>query len=361
MPFSCRRSTKRAEVVGRAEARRRREVPGHLVAPRAGERVLHDRHQLDVREAEVGRRSRRQLVRELEVVERAVVLERVAPPRAEMHLVDRHRLAQRVALRAPLEPLRRPTTRASSGARSTRSPAAPRRANATGSALMRSRPSCVRISNLYFAPSATPGTKSSQMPGRAERAHRMQAAVPRVEVADDRRPSARSAPTRRTRCRRRRRSRARARRASRTAARAVPPAADAGRGRRASAGTRTGRARVNVCRPRTRPRARTRAAASPSAAAPPTGPAGSFSSASTPGGLHAHRARLRPVRAHDDAAVRPRARRGSPCGSAPSSIMVSPPPARSAAGSRRPGCRPSRGGCRARSGARTPPSRARRR
>ena len=43
-----------AEVVGRAEARRRRVVPGHLVAPGAGERVLHDRHQLDVREAEVG-------------------------------------------------------------------------------------------------------------------------------------------------------------------------------------------------------------------------------------------------------------------------------------------------------------------
>ena len=30
-----------AEVVGRAEARRRREVAGHLVAPRAAERVAH--------------------------------------------------------------------------------------------------------------------------------------------------------------------------------------------------------------------------------------------------------------------------------------------------------------------------------
>ena len=43
-----------AEVVGRAEARGRREVAGHLVAPGAGERMLHDRQQLDVREAEVG-------------------------------------------------------------------------------------------------------------------------------------------------------------------------------------------------------------------------------------------------------------------------------------------------------------------
>ena len=39
------------EVLRRAVARARREVAGHLVAPRAVERVLHDRHQLDVREA----------------------------------------------------------------------------------------------------------------------------------------------------------------------------------------------------------------------------------------------------------------------------------------------------------------------
>ena len=37
-------------------------------------------------------------------------------------------------------------------------------ANATGSALMRSCPSWARTSNLYFAPSSTPGTKSSQIP-----------------------------------------------------------------------------------------------------------------------------------------------------------------------------------------------------
>ena len=49
----------RAEVVGRAEARRRRVVRRHLVAPRAAERVRHDRQQLDVREAEVRRRRRR--------------------------------------------------------------------------------------------------------------------------------------------------------------------------------------------------------------------------------------------------------------------------------------------------------------
>src|SRR6185436_20019913 len=39
------------QVLRRAVARARGEVAGALVAPRAVERVLHDRHQLDVREA----------------------------------------------------------------------------------------------------------------------------------------------------------------------------------------------------------------------------------------------------------------------------------------------------------------------
>ena len=40
-----------AEFVGRAEARRRRVVRRHLIAPRPAERVLRDRHQLNVRKA----------------------------------------------------------------------------------------------------------------------------------------------------------------------------------------------------------------------------------------------------------------------------------------------------------------------
>ena len=52
------------EAVGVAEARVRREVRRHVVAPRPAERVLHHRHQLDVGEAEVGD-VRRQLVGEL--------------------------------------------------------------------------------------------------------------------------------------------------------------------------------------------------------------------------------------------------------------------------------------------------------
>ncbi len=47
------------EVLGRAEAARRREEPRHLVAPRPGERVLHHRQQLDVGEAHAPSRTGR--------------------------------------------------------------------------------------------------------------------------------------------------------------------------------------------------------------------------------------------------------------------------------------------------------------
>jgi hypothetical protein len=93
-----------AEVIGGAEARRGRVVARHLVAPRAGERVLHHRQQLDVREAEVGDVVG-ELVAELLVRERAVPVGRVAAPRAEMDLVDRDGRAQRIGRRAPVQPL----------------------------------------------------------------------------------------------------------------------------------------------------------------------------------------------------------------------------------------------------------------
>ena len=99
-----------AQVVGRAVPRSRREVARHLVAPRAAERVVHHRQQLDVREAHV-LHVRRQLVGELEVGERAVALERVEPPGAEVDLVDRHRRVQRCLIapvRQPLGVLRAP-------------------------------------------------------------------------------------------------------------------------------------------------------------------------------------------------------------------------------------------------------------
>ena len=86
-----------AEVVGGAEPRGRRVVRGDLVAPRPAERVLGDRQQLDVGEAGL-----------VEVVDELLGHLAVAqprPPRAEVHLVDAHRLGVGLALRAGGHPL----------------------------------------------------------------------------------------------------------------------------------------------------------------------------------------------------------------------------------------------------------------
>ena len=78
----------RGEVVRRSEARRRRVVAGDLVAPRAVERVLGHRQQLNVGEPERPA-VRDELLGSLPVAQpRAVV---VAHPGAEVDLVGRHR------------------------------------------------------------------------------------------------------------------------------------------------------------------------------------------------------------------------------------------------------------------------------
>ena len=97
----------RREIFRRAEAAGRREQPGRLVAPRAVERMLGDRHQLDVGEAHVGGIVR-QLFRQLAVGQPARAFVGIAPPRAEMHLVDRHRRRQRVGVMLEPRRLRQP-------------------------------------------------------------------------------------------------------------------------------------------------------------------------------------------------------------------------------------------------------------
>ena len=89
-----------AEAVGVAEAGVRGEVRRHVVAPRAAEGVLHDRHQLDVAEAEVGD-VRHQLVDELVPGQDLAV---PLAPGGQVHLVDRHRLVHRLPGRARLHP-----------------------------------------------------------------------------------------------------------------------------------------------------------------------------------------------------------------------------------------------------------------
>ena len=95
------RAVDEAGEAGRiAEAGGRREQAGRLVAPGRVERVLGDRQELDMGEAEI-RDIGDQLVGELVIGEEAAV--GAAPPRAEMDLVDRHRRTALVAARPGAE------------------------------------------------------------------------------------------------------------------------------------------------------------------------------------------------------------------------------------------------------------------
>ncbi len=85
----------RHEVLGVAVAARRREVARRLVAPRAVERVLHDRQQLDVREAEP-RDVLDERGGEIAVSEQPLGIVGRAPPRPEVDLVHRERRVEGV-------------------------------------------------------------------------------------------------------------------------------------------------------------------------------------------------------------------------------------------------------------------------
>ena len=182
------------EVVGRAVARRGREVAGHLVAPGAAERVRHHRQQLDVREAHVERVGG-ELVGQLEVGQRAVALHRVQPPRAEVDLVDRDRALERLGLGPVREPLlvgpvvrRLVHDRGGLG----------RHLGGEGDRIGLQADLAVRREDLVLVVRAglDAGQEELPDPGRPERAHRVHAAVPEVEVADHGHGAARRRPDR---------------------------------------------------------------------------------------------------------------------------------------------------------------------
>jgi hypothetical protein len=77
----------RLEVFWRAEAAGRCEEPGHLIAPRAGKRMLEHRQQLDMCVPQIFH-VRHELLRHLAIGERAIAALGRAFPRAEVHFVD---------------------------------------------------------------------------------------------------------------------------------------------------------------------------------------------------------------------------------------------------------------------------------
>ena len=175
-----------AEVVGRAVERRRGEVPGHLVAPRALERVRHHGQELDVGEAHV-LDIRGQLVGELEVGQRPVAVERVQPPGAEVHLVDRDRaLEWRSRLRALAQPLGVAPAPGVLGLEHDRCGLRWHLGlERVGVGLQQQLMVLGQDLVLVTRTGSDGGKEQLPDPGRSDRAHRVQAAVPRVEVADD--------------------------------------------------------------------------------------------------------------------------------------------------------------------------------
>src|SRR5947209_1271764 len=91
------------ELTRVAIAPRGGEVADRLITPRAVERMLHHRQELDVGKAHLDDVVR-ELVRQLAVVEEAVALLRHTAPGAEMYFVDRDGLMERVAAGARSEP-----------------------------------------------------------------------------------------------------------------------------------------------------------------------------------------------------------------------------------------------------------------
>ena len=167
-----------AEVVRGAEAGGRRVVGGDLVAPGTAERVLGHRQQLDVGEAGL-----------VEVVDQLVgqlAVAQARPPRAEVHLVDAHRLGVRPA----------------AGARASIQSSSPqtwpecvddrrggrRDLGAEGHRVGLVAPPAVLAEDRGTCTGCRrrcPGTNSSHTPVLPSDAHRVRPAGPAVEVAGD--------------------------------------------------------------------------------------------------------------------------------------------------------------------------------
>ena len=137
-------------------------------------------------EAQIARISR-QFLRKLAVAQPAAVLLRSAPPRAEMHFVDRNRRAQRVDAGGRRL---RPRDRVAGPPRSKPVCGRSSAANASGSDFSGSmRPSGPMISYLYLSPAL--GFRHEDFPESvAAHPHGVAPAVPQIEIADHADPPA---------------------------------------------------------------------------------------------------------------------------------------------------------------------------
>ena len=170
-----------AEAVGVAEPRGGGEVRRDLVAPRPAVRVLHHRQELHVREAEVDE-VRHQVVGDL-----LVGVDVAAPvllPRAEVHLVDRHRSVHGRLVAAVGHPLVvAPGVRRLEDHRRRRRGSLGVEGHRVG--LLAPLAVGAEDQELVLRPRADVGHEQLPDARGAELAHRVLAAVPAVEVALD--------------------------------------------------------------------------------------------------------------------------------------------------------------------------------
>ncbi len=177
------------ELLGFAEARRRRKLPQRLVTPRAAKRMLGDRHEFDVRKSHALRVGD-QAVGQLGPVETAMAFLRDAQPGLGVHFVDGDRRARRLIGTARLDPgvvgprklldlVHMRDDRRGSGR--------PLGLHGTGVGLQRQRMT-VAGQQFVFVARARADAGHEQLPhaGLMTQAHRMPASVPRIEVTDHR-------------------------------------------------------------------------------------------------------------------------------------------------------------------------------
>jgi hypothetical protein len=145
--------------------------------------MLGDRQQLHVREAEIARVSA-ELTRELRIREELTA--RAAPPGSQVHLVDRDRLAQPIARPASAQPLPVIPAEARIGCRHRRSRWAVLERGAVRIGL-ELQLSAIAREDLVLVQLAGAELRQEQLPdsGVAAHRHRMIAAVPMIEGADD--------------------------------------------------------------------------------------------------------------------------------------------------------------------------------
>ena len=163
---------------------RRREQADGLVAPGRIERMLRDGHQLDMSEAHPGR-IRHKLIGEVVVAQELVVV--LAPPGAQMHLVDAHRPVARIGAAAlghvdtivPLEPI---------GPCHDRGRGRPHLAGKTHRIGLERKQPAARPEDFVFIGRALAHAGREDFPQAAvdTLAHLVPAAVPMIEIANNR-------------------------------------------------------------------------------------------------------------------------------------------------------------------------------